>query len=107
MKFRTIITDYVKKEWSREHGTTGVVLEGKNYFHLLLDLVELPFNPGVNEVEAKDYVAYVLCNYLKNRFTKSFVLSCYWMNQYLEHDTIVQIVDQVTQRALEIAAEEV
>ena len=107
MKFPTVITDHVKKEWSRENGVTGVVLEGENYYHLLLDITELSFNSGVNKVEAKDYVVYVLCNYLKNRFTKSFVLSCYWMNQYLEHDTIVQIVDQVTQRAWEIAAEEV
>ena len=107
MKFPKIITDYVKKEWSREHGTTGVVLEGENFYHLLLDITELSFNPGVNIVEAKDYVVYVLSNYLKNRFTKSFVLSCYWMNQYLEHDTIVQIVDSITARALEIAEEEV
>ena len=105
MRFPTIITDHVKKEWSREHGTTGVVLEGENFYHLLLDITELSFNPGVDIGYAKDYVVYVLSNYLKNCFTKSFVLSCYWMNQYLEHDTIVQIVDQVTQRAWEIAAE--
>ena len=107
MKFPTVITEHVKKEWSREHGVTGVVLEGENYYHLLLDITELTFNPGANQIEAKDYVAYVLCNYLKNRFTKSFVLTSYWMNQYLEHDTIAQIVDQITQRAWEIAAEEV
>ena len=105
MKFPTIITDHVKKEWSLKHGTTGVVLEGENFYHLLLDLTEVSFDLGVNVVEAKNYVAYVFCNYLKNRFTKSFVLSGYWMNQYLEHDTIVQIVDSVTARALEIAEE--
>lgn len=107
MKFPEIISNNVRREWSSDHGITGVIVKSKSFYHLLLDLTEVSFNPGVNVVEAKDYLAYVFCNYLKNRFTKSFVLSCYWMNQYLDHDTIVQIVDSVTARALEIAAEEV
>ena len=107
MKFPTVITDHVKKEWSREHGVTGVVLEGENYYHLLLDITELTFNPGVNQFAAKNYVAYALCNYLRNNFVESYLLNDYWMNRFLEHDTVLQIVDHVKQRALEIAAEEV
>lgn len=107
MKFPTVITDHVKREWSKHDGTTGVCVEAKDFYHLLLDFNDVIFTADGNKYPMKNYVGFMLCNYLKNDIDKSQVLNDYWMNRFVEHDVLAQIVDQVTQRAWEIAAEEV
>lgn len=106
MKFPTVITDHVKKEFYKD-GATGIVFETKSSRRLILDLNEITFRRRTNVAEAKGLCCYLFCAFLQNRYSRSDVEDHFLLNMYLERDIISQLLDSLTARALEIAEEEV
>ena len=109
MKFPEIISNNVRREWSSDHGITGVIVKSKSFYHLLLDLTDVSLNPGsYSDLNAaKTIIALDFCVFLSNRCSRSVLLNNSDLNRYFDRDKLVKIVDSVTARALEIAEEEV
>ena len=98
-KFPCSIFDYVRLDFVKGKGTIAVVLEPG--FVMLLDLTKINYNSGRNSEEARHYVGYMFCNYLKNNITEERLINDFWMNCYLEKKEIISALQEVQKNTVE------